>query len=98
MSDYDDIIDYYSRLAMQNPGKCVYHAPMKPLSPAAEAVLNSCRDADVTDAASIAAVLRAAVILISTDEKLTHLDNEAHYAIGCALYPLLSIAEELESL
>ena len=27
MSDYDDIIDYYSLLAMQNPGKCTYHGP-----------------------------------------------------------------------
>lgn len=98
MSDYTDIIDYYSLLAMQNPGKCVYHAPMKPLSPAAQTVLDACRDADVTDAASIAAVLRAAVTLVSTDEKLTRLGAEANYAIGYALYPLLSIAEELESL
>jgi hypothetical protein len=71
---------------------------MTELSPAAQAVLDAYRDADIDDEASVAAVLRAAVILISTDEKLTHLDNEAHYAIGYALYPLLSIAEELESL
>jgi hypothetical protein len=30
MSDYDSIIDYYSLLAMQNPGKCTYHGPSEP--------------------------------------------------------------------
>jgi hypothetical protein len=30
MSDYDDITDYYSLLAMQNPGKCTYHGPSEP--------------------------------------------------------------------
>ena len=30
MSDYTDITDYYSLLAMQNPGKCTYHGPSEP--------------------------------------------------------------------
>ena len=45
------------------------HAVVPPLSPAAQAVLNAYRDADIDDAVTAAAVLRAVVNqMVPTDE------------------------------
>ena len=73
------------------------HAVVPPLSPAAQAVLNAYRDADIDDAVIAAAVLRAVVNqMVPTDEL---------YARSCCEFTadsirnaLLAIADELEQL
>jgi hypothetical protein len=73
------------------------HAVVSPLSPAAQAVLNAYRDADINDAVTAAAVLRAVVNqMVPTDEL---------YARSCCEFTadsirnaLLAIADELEQL
>ena len=73
------------------------HAVVSPLSLAAQAVLNAYRDADINDAVTAAAVLRAVVNqMVPTDEL---------YARSCCEFTadsirnaLLAIADELEQL
>ena len=73
------------------------HAVVPPLSLAAQAVLNAYRDADIDDAVTAAAVLRAVVNqMVPTDEL---------YARSCCEFTadsirnaLLAIADELEQL
>lgn len=36
MDEYTEILDYYSALAAQTPGKCVYHAPTTEKKPSDE--------------------------------------------------------------
>lgn len=73
------------------------HAVVPPLSPAAQAVLNAYRDADLDDAVTAAAVLRAAADQVVPTDTL--------YARSCCEFTgdsirnaLLAIAGELEQL
>lgn len=76
------------------------HAIGPPLSPAARAVLNAYRDADIDDGATAAAVLRAAADQICMKEPLGDTDADAgvfaaHHAVSTAL---CAVAAELEAL
>lgn len=73
------------------------HAIAPPLSPAAQAVLNAYRDADITDEASVAAVLRAAADQV---EDLYCADLVIDDSDGAVfvLRQLMLIADELEAL
>jgi hypothetical protein len=69
---------------------------MTELSPAAQAVLDAYRDADIEDEASVAAVLRAAAnevvpVPIKADTP------ERHWALLGVKNRLLAIADELEA-
>lgn len=65
---------------------------MSELSPAAQAVLNAYRDADIDDEATAAAVLRAAA-----DQMSSHHSKAYLYSLADGL-KLLAIADELEAL
>ena len=69
----------------------------KQLSPAAQAVLDAYRDADIDDAMTAAAVLRAAADLVVPPEQKTPWGSviQAHAAELGIRNKLLAIAEEL---
>ena len=74
------------------------HAIGPPLSPAARAVLDAYRDADIDDAITAAAVLRVIAAQLQMDQPLGDTDADAgvfaaHQAI---CYSILAIADELE--
>ena len=76
------------------------HAIAPPLSPAARAVLNAYRDADIDDEATAAAVLRAVANELCMKQPFGDTDADAgvfaaHHAIQQSL---LAIADELEAL
>ena len=72
---------------------------MSELSPAAQAVLDAYRDADIDDAVTAAAVLRAAADQVITDNRLAALNSESHAEARLLLVwvrdQLLAIANEL---
>jgi len=112
MSDYTDIIDYYSLLAMQNPRKAIFHPPAKPPSPAAEAVLNAVtlKRWDVPYEAcgqlleqiqeDVVAALRAAVNQVLPEEQEPRWYEPVRPAQRRRLIrkAFLTIADEIESL
>jgi hypothetical protein len=69
-------------------------ATKKVLSPAAQAVLDAYRDADIDDAVTAAAVLRALAFNVYSDEIVTC--GGSSYALVIDRDDILAIADELE--
>ena len=96
-----DILDdsYESDLTEEEHERLILmseHAVAKPLSPAAQAVLDAYRNAPIEDEATAAAVIRAAAIHLYCEEYETC--GGASYALMIEQEDLLALAAELEAL